>query len=44
MELTRPGKEKRDRDLMGGPGFPFPHRTQEGNGVATEVVRFQGPR
>lgn len=28
---------------MGGSLFPLPYGTQEGNGVATEVRRFQGP-
>lgn len=32
------------RDLTGGSLFPFPQSTQEGNGVAAETTRFQGPR
>lgn len=31
------------QDLMGGSLCPLPYGTQEGNGVATEVRRFQGP-
>ncbi|XP_015326877.1 uncharacterized protein [Bos taurus] len=39
------GKNQRvlwSQDLTGGFLFPSPHRTQEGNGVAAEVTRFQG--